>query len=201
VCAERRCVAGGRPSSLLIRRPRRLLRPGHRPPLRWCGVRCPARTRTATAHAPARRSAGRTARWSVAGRRPPPGRGGRHLRAPGASGTPARQGPSLCSPWLVADLLLAARQPPRGEHDLGVLGEEIQDAAAGGGGPGVVEGLEVLEGDRLALLVGHCPGRDGHEELLCDAAGNEVRTPPAPVRGAPGSVRGRPPGRPGARRR
>src|SRR3978361_1526019 len=40
------------------------------------------------------------------------------------------------------DLIFAARQPPLGEHDLGVLGEEIQDAAAGGGCPGVVEGLE-----------------------------------------------------------
>src|SRR4051812_29052952 len=51
--------------------------------------------------------------------------------------------------------LLAGGQAPLGEHDLGVVSEQVQDAAAGGRRPGVVEGLEVLEGDRLALLVGH----------------------------------------------
>src|SRR3954471_21486941 len=66
----------------------------------------------------------------------------------------------------LADLLLAGGQAPLGEHDLRVVGEEIQDAAAGGGGAGVVEGLEVLEGDRLALLVGHRLGCDGHGDSL-----------------------------------
>src|SRR3954469_3061056 len=45
-----------------------------------------------------------------------------------------------------ADVLLAGGQAPLGEHDLGVVGEQVQDASAGGGRAGVVEGLEVLEG-------------------------------------------------------
>jgi hypothetical protein len=45
----------------------------------------------------------------------------------------------------LADVLLTVRQPPLGEVDLRILGEQIQDAAAGRGDAAVVEGLQVLE--------------------------------------------------------
>src|SRR4051794_38955310 len=65
-----------------------------------------------------------------------------------------------------ADLLLAGGQSPLGEHDLGIVREQVQDAATRRRGAGVVEGLEVLEGNRLALLVGHRLSGDGHGDSL-----------------------------------
>src|SRR6185437_12797804 len=47
----------------------------------------------------------------------------------------------------LADVLLAVRQPPLGEVDLRVLGEQVEDAAAGRGDAAVVERLQVLERD------------------------------------------------------
>src|SRR5215203_6882353 len=55
------------------------------------------------------------------------------------------------------DLLLAVGQTPLGKVDLRIIGEELEDAVASRRHPTVVEGLEVLECHRLALLVGHCP--------------------------------------------
>src|SRR5882762_8945059 len=55
----------------------------------------------------------------------------------------------------LADLLLAVGQPPLGEVDLRVISEQVQDAAPGRGDATVVEGLEVLQRNRLALLVRH----------------------------------------------
>src|SRR6266700_1407491 len=55
----------------------------------------------------------------------------------------------------LADLRLAVRESPLREVDLRVFGEEVEDAAAGRGDAAVVERLQVLQGDRLALLVGH----------------------------------------------
>ena len=54
-----------------------------------------------------------------------------------------------------ADLLLAGRQPPLREEHLRVVGEQVEDAAAGRRDALVVERLEIFERDRLALLVGH----------------------------------------------
>src|SRR5262245_9988299 len=62
----------------------------------------------------------------------------------------------------LADLVLARRQAPLGEVDLRIVGEEVEDAPAGRGLATVVEGLQVLDGDRLALLVGHRLGGDCH---------------------------------------
>jgi hypothetical protein len=63
----------------------------------------------------------------------------------------------------LADLLLAGCQAPFGKKHLGVVGEQVQDAAAVGSHALVVERLQVLERDRLALLVGHRHSADGHE--------------------------------------
>src|SRR5207244_452790 len=60
------------------------------------------------------------------------------------------------------DLVLAVGQPPLGEADLGVVGEQVEDAPAGRRDPAVVEGLQVLDGHGLALLVGHGLGGDRH---------------------------------------
>src|SRR6266436_3505844 len=68
----------------------------------------------------------------------------------------------------LTDLLLAGGQAPLGEHDLRVVGEEVQDAASGGRHPGVVECLEVLEGNGLALLVSH--GLRGYGHGRCSFA-------------------------------
>src|SRR6266566_4588071 len=53
------------------------------------------------------------------------------------------------------DLVATLRYAPFREIDLGVLGEQLEDAAAGLGHAGVVEGLEVLERYRLSLRVCH----------------------------------------------
>src|SRR5258705_4861600 len=58
-------------------------------------------------------------------------------------------------PEQLADLLLAVGQPPLGEVNLRVIGEQVQDAAPGRGDATVVEGLEVLERNRPSLLVRH----------------------------------------------
>src|ERR1700761_9354723 len=55
----------------------------------------------------------------------------------------------------LADLRLAGRESPFREVDLCVDGEEIEDAAASRGDTAVVERLQVFQGDRLALLIGH----------------------------------------------
>ncbi|MNP53176.1 hypothetical protein D3C76_1476270 [compost metagenome] len=60
----------------------------------------------------------------------------------------------------LADLLTAGGQSPLGKQDLCILGEQVENAAASGGDTAVVEGLEVFQGDRFALLVGHCQGAD-----------------------------------------
>src|SRR5215469_2302313 len=62
----------------------------------------------------------------------------------------------------LADLLLAVRQPPLREVDLRVVGEKVEDAAASGREAAVVECLQVFEGDRLALLIGHGLVRQRH---------------------------------------
>src|SRR5438132_1748145 len=55
----------------------------------------------------------------------------------------------------LADALLARRQSPLGEVDLRIVGEQVQDAAAGRCDTTIVERLQVLKRDRLALLIGH----------------------------------------------
>jgi hypothetical protein len=66
----------------------------------------------------------------------------------------------------LADLLPAGGNAPLGEVDPGVLGEQVQDAAPVGGHPGPVERLQVLDDQRLAVLVGHRLAGDGHGRLL-----------------------------------
>src|ERR1700733_291149 len=63
----------------------------------------------------------------------------------------------------LADLHLASREPPLREVDLRVFGEEVEDTATGRGDAAVVERLQVLKGDRLALLIGHNVARQRHE--------------------------------------
>src|SRR5262249_50526807 len=55
----------------------------------------------------------------------------------------------------LADLLFAVGQTPLREVHLRVVGEQRQDAVPGRRDAAVVEGLQVLERHRLALLVGH----------------------------------------------
>jgi hypothetical protein len=62
----------------------------------------------------------------------------------------------------LSDGLLAVGQAPLGKVDLGVVGEEVEDAGPGRGDAAVVEGLQVLERDRLALLVRHRLLSDRH---------------------------------------
>src|SRR4028119_2070922 len=77
------------------------------------------------------------------------------------------------------DLPLPGGHPPLREHHLRVLGEQVEDAAPGRGDPAVVEGLEVLEGDGLALLVGHGLRADGHGGLLSSVCGGRGGGGPA----------------------
>src|SRR5688572_25985988 len=63
------------------------------------------------------------------------------------------------------DLLLAGRQPPLREEHLRIVGKEVENTAAGGRHPLVVEGFQVLQCHRLALLVGHRLSRDRHVAL------------------------------------
>src|SRR3954467_8953889 len=58
-------------------------------------------------------------------------------------------------PEHLPDLLAPVGDPPLREHHLGVGGEQLEDAVPGRRHAGVVERLQVLERDRLALLVGH----------------------------------------------
>src|SRR5947209_7898789 len=62
----------------------------------------------------------------------------------------------------LADGLLAVGQAPLGEVDLRVLGEQVQDAAASRGDAAVVERLQVLQRDGLALFVSHRLNGQGH---------------------------------------
>src|SRR5262245_34143337 len=55
----------------------------------------------------------------------------------------------------LADLLPAVGNAPLGEVDLGVVGEQVEDAAPVLGHPGPVERLQVLHDQRLAVVVGH----------------------------------------------
>ena len=74
----------------------------------------------------------------------------------------ALQGPADVGEAL-SDRLLAVGQPPLGEVDLRVVGEEVEDARPGRRDAAVVEGLQVLERDRLALLVRHRLLSDRHD--------------------------------------
>src|SRR5262249_16327141 len=65
------------------------------------------------------------------------------------------------------------------------VGEEVEDAAAGRGGPAVVERLQVLDRHALALLVGHRLRRERHGILRARRDprgrltwGGAQRTPP-----------------------
>src|ERR1700749_4163244 len=53
------------------------------------------------------------------------------------------------------DLLLAGGDAPFREIDLGVVGEEVENAAAVPGLAGTVERLEIVDDHRLSLLVSH----------------------------------------------
>src|SRR5215510_645044 len=55
----------------------------------------------------------------------------------------------------LADLLLAGGQAPLREKHLGVVREQVQDAAAGRGHALVVERFQILERHRLPLLIRH----------------------------------------------
>src|SRR4029453_16722232 len=73
---------------------------------------------------------------------------------------PLESGPDVAEQ--LADLLLARGDAPLGEVHLGVVGEQIEDAAAVRGLAAPVERLQVLDRHALALLVGHGLGRYGH---------------------------------------
>src|SRR3954454_6005122 len=53
------------------------------------------------------------------------------------------------------DVLAPVGDPPLREHHLSIGGEQLKDAVSGRRHAAVVEGLQVLQRDRLALLVGH----------------------------------------------
>src|SRR5216683_385039 len=72
----------------------------------------------------------------------------------------------------LADALLARRQSPFGEVDLRIVGEQVQDAAAGRGDTAVIERLQVLQRDRLALLIGHRLSGQCHRATTVLARGN-----------------------------
>src|SRR5262249_412312 len=89
----------------------------------------------------------------------------------------------------LADLLLSVRQPPFREVDLRVVGEEVEDAAASGRDAAVVECLQVFEGDRLALLIGH--GLVGQRHGTPPTSGvNGFNVPPSLERSPPRAARG-----------
>ncbi|MNO76926.1 hypothetical protein D3C76_680160 [compost metagenome] len=50
-------------------------------------------------------------------------------------------------PEHLADLVPPGGQSPLGKQNLGILGEQLENAPAGGGNAAVVEGLEVFQGD------------------------------------------------------
>ena len=62
----------------------------------------------------------------------------------------------------LADLLLASGESPLREEHLGIVGKQIENAAAPRRHPLVVERLQVFEGHGLALLVGHRHTADRH---------------------------------------
>src|SRR5580765_4836854 len=66
----------------------------------------------------------------------------------------------------LADPVAASGHAPLRKVDLRVAREQVEDRAAAGGYPAVVERLQVLERDRLALLVGHGLSCQGHGRLL-----------------------------------
>ena len=74
----------------------------------------------------------------------------------------------------LSDLLLAGRESPLGEEHLRIIGEKVQDAAAVRRHALVVERLQVLEHDGLALLVGHRHSADGHSR---DSLRRDLRPP------------------------
>src|SRR4051812_3961292 len=65
-------------------------------------------------------------------------------------------------PEHLPDLLAAVGDPPLRERHLGVGGEQLEDVVAGRRDAAVVERLQVLQRDRLALLVGHHLGGYRH---------------------------------------
>src|SRR6185369_6272999 len=62
----------------------------------------------------------------------------------------------------LADVLLAVGQSPLREVHLGVVGEQVEDAASRRCRATVVERLQILDCHRLALLVGHRLSRQCH---------------------------------------
>jgi hypothetical protein len=60
----------------------------------------------------------------------------------------------------LANLFTTGGQPPLREQNLRVVGEQVENAAAGGGDAAVIEGLEVFQGNGFALFVGHRQGAD-----------------------------------------
>src|ERR1700758_3919793 len=66
----------------------------------------------------------------------------------------------------LADLILPVRQSPLGEEHLRVVSEEIEDAASCRCDAAVVEGLQILDGYRFSLFVGHGLRGQRHGYLL-----------------------------------
>jgi hypothetical protein len=66
----------------------------------------------------------------------------------------------------LADLIPAARKAPLREEHLGILSEQIKDAAAVRGHTAVVECLQILDCNRLSLFVGHRLGGKRHDRLF-----------------------------------
>ena len=83
------------------------------------------------------------------------------------------------SPNSVPICVLPGGQPPLREVHLRVVGEQVEDAAARRRDAAVVERLQVLERDRLALLVGHRPLR--HSPSRTPFADGEHHAPEAAI--------------------
>src|SRR6266487_4051994 len=83
----------------------------------------------------------------------------------------------------LAYLLLAGREPPLWEIDLGIRSEQIEDRSARRGDTTVVKGLEIFQGDGLALLISHGQLGDGHWILLPFLFVRTWAQPPYPRRG------------------
>src|SRR5215510_7234171 len=62
----------------------------------------------------------------------------------------------------LTDLFFAGGQTPFREKDLSILGKQVEDARASRGHTLIIESLQVLQSDRLTLLVGHRLFRDSH---------------------------------------